>query len=118
GWWGGLAMTVLAYAVFLQPDAAHPVGVLNPAGYGTYGLVASITMCAAILVSAIGTHDYIPYLKHPPKKRHAGLAGAFRELMETLSNRSFLALFAASIFGAMAGGGRRAPPTSRTTHLS
>jgi len=104
GWWGGLAMTVLAYAVFLQPDAAHPVGVLNPAGYGTYGLVASITMCAAILVSAIGTHAYIPYLKHPPEKRHAGLAGAFRELMETLSNRSFLALFAASIFGAMAGG--------------
>jgi GPH family glycoside/pentoside/hexuronide:cation symporter len=104
GWWGGLAMTVLAYAVFLQPDAAHPVGVLNPAGYGSYGLVASITMCAAILVSAIGTHAYIPYLKQPPEKRHAGLAGAFRELMETLSNRSFLALFAASIFGAMAGG--------------
>src|SRR5262249_4864537 len=63
GWWGGLAMTVLAYAVFLQPDAAHPVGVLNPAGYGSYGLVASITMFAAILVSALGTHAYIPYLK-------------------------------------------------------
>src|SRR5262249_58860174 len=47
---------------------------------------------------------YIPYLKRPPEKRHLGLSGAFRELMETLSNRSFLALFAASIFGAMAGG--------------
>ena len=104
GWWGGLAMTVLAYAVFLQPDAAHPVGVLNPAGYGSYGLVASLTMFAAILVSGIGTHAYIPYLKRPPEKRHVGLVGAFRELMETLSNRSFLALFAASIFGAMAGG--------------
>jgi GPH family glycoside/pentoside/hexuronide:cation symporter len=104
GWWGGLAMTVLAYAVFLQPDAAHPIGVLNPAGYGSYGLVASLTMFAAILVSAIGTHAYIPYLKRPPEKRHLGLAGAFRELVETLSNRSFLALFAASIFGAMAGG--------------
>ena len=32
GWWGGLAMAVLAYAVFLQPDAEHPVGVLNPRG--------------------------------------------------------------------------------------
>src|SRR5262249_35051496 len=104
GWWGGLAMTVLAYAVFLQPDAAHPIGVLNPAGYGSYGLVASLTMSAAILVSALGTHAYIPYLKRPPEKRHLGMGGAFRELMETLSNRSFLALFAASIFGAMAGG--------------
>ena len=32
GWWGGLGMTVLAYAIFLQPDALHPVGVLNPDG--------------------------------------------------------------------------------------
>ena len=104
GWWGGLAMTVLAYAIFLQPDAQHPVGVLNPAGYGGYGLVAAITMLVAIVVSAVGTHAYIPYLKQPPVKRGAGFRGAFRELTETLSNRSFLALFCASIFGAMAGG--------------
>jgi Na+/melibiose symporter-like transporter len=104
GWWGGLAMTVLAYAVFLQPDAGHPVGVLNPAGYGGYGLVASLAMFASILVSALGTHAYIPYLKHPPVKRGVGLSGAFRELGETLSNRSFLALFCASIFAAMAAG--------------
>jgi GPH family glycoside/pentoside/hexuronide:cation symporter len=95
---------VLAYAVFLQPDAEHPVGVLNPAGYGHYGLVASLIMFAAILVSALGTHAYIPYLKQPPVKRGVGLGGAFRELAETLSNRSFLALFCASIFGAMAAG--------------
>ena len=24
GWWGGLTMSVIAYAIFLQPDAAHP----------------------------------------------------------------------------------------------
>jgi GPH family glycoside/pentoside/hexuronide:cation symporter len=104
GWWGGLSMTVLAYAVFLQPDADHPVGVLNPAGYGGYGLVAALTMVVAIVVSAAGTHPYIPYLKQPPAKRTQGVGGAFRELVETLSNRSFLALFCASIFGAMAGG--------------
>jgi GPH family glycoside/pentoside/hexuronide:cation symporter len=104
GWWGGLSMTVIAYAVFLQPDAEHPVGVLNPAGYGGYGLVAAVTMFGAIVVSALGTHPYIPSLKRPPMKRARGVGGAFRELAETLSNRSFLALFCASIFGAMAGG--------------
>ena len=104
GWWGGLAMTVLAYAVFLQPDAEHPVGVLNPAGYGGYGLAASLTMFVAILASAAGTHAYIPYLKRPPVKRGVGLDGAFRELGETLANRSFVALFCASIFAAMAAG--------------
>src|SRR5262245_14627186 len=104
GWWGGLAMTVLAFAVFLQPDAQHPVGVLNPAGYGTYGFVAAIIMLVSILVSALGTHAYIPSLKRPPAKRVAGIGGAFRELAETLSNRSFLALFCASIFAAVAAG--------------
>ncbi len=104
GWWGGLTMAVIAYAVFLQPDDAHPVGVLNVDGYHRYGVVASAIMLAAILVSAIGTHSYIPHLRQPPVWRHAGVRGAFRELVETLTNRSFLALFCASIFGSMAAG--------------
>ena len=104
GWWGGLAMSVLAYAVFLQPDATHPTGVLNPAGYHRYGVVASVAMIVAILVSALGTHAYIPYLKQPPASRAIGLMGALRELRETVSNRSFLALFVAAIFGCVAAG--------------
>ena len=86
GWWGGLGMTVLAYAVFLQPDATHPVGVLNPEGYRRYGLAAAIIILLAILVSAIGTHRFIPYLRQPPA-RALGIRGIFRELGETLSNR-------------------------------
>ena len=103
GWWGGLTMAVLAFAVFLQPDAAHPVGVLNPAGYRLYGLAASLLMATAILVSALGTHSYIPHLRRPPK-RARGFAGVAREVRETLANRSFLALFGAGFFGAMAAG--------------
>ena len=104
GWWGGLGMAVAAYAFFLQPDAAHPTGVLNPEGYHRYGIAASCTMLVAILVSALGTHSYIPQLKRPPERRHAGLMGALHELVETLTNRSFLALFCAGIFGSMAAG--------------
>jgi Na+/melibiose symporter-like transporter len=104
GWWGGLGMTVLAYAVFLQPDALHPVGVLNPEGYRHYGLAAAIMMLLAILVSAGGTHGFIPHLKQPPPRRRLGIRGIFGELAETLSNRSFLALFSAGVFAAMAAG--------------
>jgi len=104
GWWGGLAMTVLAYGVFLQPDAEHPTGVLNPEGYGTYGLAASLVLLAAILISALGTHWTIPYLRQRPATRTAGVWGAFVELRETLANRSFVALFFAGIFAAMSGG--------------
>jgi GPH family glycoside/pentoside/hexuronide:cation symporter len=104
GWWGGLTMAVVAYAVFLQPDAAHPIGVLNPDGYHRYGVVASLIMLVAILVSAVGTHGYIPYLRQPPARRHRGVRGAVAELVETLTNRSFLALFCAGVSGSMAAG--------------
>lgn len=104
GWWGGLTMAVIAYAVFLQPDAEHPVGVLNPDGYHHYGTVAAAIMMIAILASAIGTHSFIPRLRRPPERRHTGLAGAFHELLETLRNRSFLAIFCAGIFASMAAG--------------
>lgn len=104
GWWGGLTMAVLAFAVFLQPNAAHPVGVLNPDGYRFYGLAASVLMAVAILVSTLGTHEHIPNLRQPPPKRALGLTGILREVRESLSNRSFLALFGAGFFSAMAAG--------------
>jgi GPH family glycoside/pentoside/hexuronide:cation symporter len=104
GWWGGLTMGVLAFAVFLQPDAAHPVGVLNPDGYRRYGVAASLLMAFSILASTLGTHSSIPYLREPPTRRSRGLAAVLGEMRETLSNRSFLALFAAGVFAAMGAG--------------
>ena len=104
GWWGGLTMAVLAFAVFLQPDAAHPVGVLNPAGYHRYGVAASLLMAFSILVSTLGTHAAIPYLREPPVRRSRGLAAVLGDMRETLSNRSFLAIFGAGIFSAMGAG--------------
>jgi len=104
GWWGGLTMAVLAFAVFLQPDAAHPVGVLNPAGYHRYGIAASLLMAFSILVSTLGTHAAIPHLREPPVRRSRGLAVTLGEMRETLSNRSFLAIFGAGIFSAMGAG--------------
>lgn len=104
GWWGGLGLAVLAFAVILKPDAEHPSGLLNPAGYGRYGLVAAGLMTTAILLSALGTHSRIPWLKQPPPPRPFDLRRTARELRETLSNRNFLALFASAIFAAMAAG--------------
>jgi Na+/melibiose symporter-like transporter len=104
GWWGGLGMAIVAYFFLLRPTPEHPVGQLNPAGWRSYGLIASLVMTAAILVSAAGTHRHIPYLKQPPEKRPFRLGRTLRELAETLSNRSFLVLFASALFGAMAAG--------------
>jgi len=100
GWIGGLAMYGLALYVFFKPDATHPVGQLNPAGYANYGLFAGGLMIFAILVTAVGTHRQIPYLRDPPHER-ATLGVLVREMFGTLANRSFLMILASSFFYAM-----------------
>jgi glycoside/pentoside/hexuronide:cation symporter, GPH family len=103
GWVGGLTMTLLAFQVFLKPDAEHAVGQLNPVGYVHYGFAASAVMLLAILVSAIGTHRHIPRLKVPPPRKLT-LPQLGKEMVGTLTHRSFLVLMCAGLFNAMATG--------------
>lgn len=102
-WWGGLTMTLLALKVFLTPDAEHPIGQLNPAGYVTYGYVAAAVIFAAIVISAMGTHSQIPRLRIPPARKLT-LGQLAKEMVGTLSHKSFMVLMGAGLFNAMAGG--------------
>src|SRR5690242_15642587 len=104
GWWGGLAMAVAAYFVFLRPTAKYPVGQLNLVGWHHYGTAAAIIMFVAITLSTLGLHPQIPYLQQPPPKRAFDTGRIARELVESLSNRSFLVLFISAIFSAAAAG--------------
>ncbi|MBU1374976.1 MAG: MFS transporter [Alphaproteobacteria bacterium] len=97
GWAGGLAVYGLALAVFLKPTAEFPVGQLNPQGYANYGLFAGGLMLFAILVTSIGTHRQIPFLRDPPQRR-ATVATLAREMVGTLHNRNFLMILASSFF--------------------
>ena len=103
-WVGGLSIQALAFGVLLRPDANQAVGQLNPEGYGRYGLIASLIMLVAIVVSAAGTHRHIPSLRSPPAKQAKTLRQTLSEVRETLNNRSFLFLLASSIATALAGG--------------
>jgi GPH family glycoside/pentoside/hexuronide:cation symporter len=103
GWYGGMTMLLLAYSVFLQPDATHKVGQLNETGYSHYGITAAIVMFCAILISAAGTHRFIPQFRVPPVTRKS-IAQYAREMMATLSNRAFLILMLSGIFFNMAVG--------------
>ena len=103
GWGGGLAMLALAYGVFLVPDATHPVGTLNPAGYSRMALVAAGLMAFSIIVSSIGLHHEIPRLPPVPKSSET-FAQHFRDFRRTVSNRGFLILMAAGVFAYTAQG--------------
>lgn len=105
GWYGGLGMAVLGWGFFFADSQEYPKGVLNPGGYVGYSGIGAIIMFIAIVGSAYGLHQYIPYLrKPPPKKDHFDLKGMLKELKTTLSNRNFLALFVAGLFAAVGAG--------------
>lgn len=106
GWTGGNIMTVFNFAVLfpLFATAAIPNGQFNREAYQVYGVIASVLIFISIMASAIGTHDRIPMLKSPPPRRTMTAGRIFREIFETLANRSFASLFAAAIFGAIAAG--------------
>ncbi|HEV2365163.1 MAG TPA: MFS transporter [Caulobacteraceae bacterium] len=103
GWIGGLTIYIIALRFLLVPDAHHPVGQLNPVGYARYGLLASIIMFGAILVSSIGTHSRIKTFRTPPLRR-LRLAALAREMIETWSHRSFLMLTLSGLATSMASG--------------
>ncbi|MDC0886415.1 MFS transporter [Altererythrobacter sp.] len=104
GWTGGNLMSVLMFGVLLAPTAANPEGILNRDAYATYGIIASGMIFLTILISAVGTHNRIPALGKPPEKRAMSPRILFAEMVETLRDKSFFALFWASLFGAIATG--------------
>lgn len=106
GWTGGNAMSVLMFMILFPAfsTAAFANGQFNREAYAVYGEIAAGLIFASILLSALGTHARIPYLKSPPPKRRLSVGRALKEVGETLANRSFLALFVAGIFGSVAAG--------------
>ena len=104
GWSGGNFMSVMMFGLLLVPTEQYAIGTLNREGYETYGVISSVLIFLAIVISAAGTHNHSPHLRVPPKRDRRGLTAIFKELFQTLGEKSFMALFAASLFGAMATG--------------
>lgn len=104
GWLGGVGMTFLAFQVFLAVTPANPAGLLGRAGYSAYALVAAAVMGAAILVSAAGTHRWIPHLPQARIRERQSVIATFREMATALSHRSFLVIVLSGLFSATAMG--------------
>lgn len=106
GWTGGNAVAVWMFFVLFPRSKTPEIadGRFNPEAYLTYGTVAAVVLLASILIGSVGTHSRIPYLTPAPQQRRFTLKRIFGEMFETLSNRSFVALFvAAMLFGIAAG---------------
>jgi Na+/melibiose symporter-like transporter len=106
GWTGGNAVTVLMFFFMFPAMATETIadGRFNRGSYELMGIIASVLIFVSIIVSALGTHSRIQHLKQPPPPRRMTLMTVFREIFETLANRSFVALFVAALLGAIATG--------------
>lgn len=97
---GGLLLIWAAYRFFLNEKSG---GLFVRASYSTYGMVAAVVIATSILLCAIGTHSRIPTLRQPPERKATSRV-VFRELIETLANRSLWTANAAGLFTAIATG--------------
>lgn len=94
GWAGGLLILIFAYGIFFTGEK----GVSDPAGYDAYSVWGALMMTGAVLISALGQHRHVAK-QSPPAPRGVGLGHAFAEAKVTLSNRAFLWLVSAAVFG-------------------
>ncbi len=103
---GGNAINIMMFFVLFPAFATQtiPDGRFNPDAYAFFGIVGSVLIFIAIAVSSLGTHGRIAHLKPAPPSRRMTPRVIFGEMFETLSNRSFIALFIAAIFGAVGTG--------------
>jgi Na+/melibiose symporter-like transporter len=99
GWYGGLTMALLMWGVFM---VMH--GERSETTFRVYGTVGAIAMFVSIMGSSLGLHKYIPYLKAPPQRDSYAISGIVKDLIVTVSNRNFGALFFAGLFAAIAAG--------------
>jgi glycoside/pentoside/hexuronide:cation symporter, GPH family len=97
-WAGGLLMLTLAFGVFLVPSERYPVGQLNIDGYELYGWTGAALLVAATSIAALTTHRRIARLDSSPAV-HLPLGQTLRKIRQTLANRAFLILLAATLFG-------------------
>jgi len=98
---GGVVLGFVTYRYILLPDAIHPVGQLNPAGYPVYGIVAGILMTAVILITSLGLHRDIKYFRVPDTTRPT-LKQTMGQITISLSNPSFVVLMSAALCGTLA----------------
>lgn len=95
GWGGGLLILLLAYGVFF----GGAKGLVDPDGYFPYALTGALLMAGAVLVSAAGQHSRIAESNLTDVKPKTTLRQVLGEMRDTLSNRAFLWLVFAALFG-------------------
>lgn len=96
GWTAGLITTTLAYGYFLSSDVPGENGLLNAAGYESFGWFGAGVILISTIVSAWGQHKRVVALpaRPMPREQHSVLT----DLRRAFGNPSFRALAIGALF--------------------
>jgi len=91
-------LTVLLYGFWLVDSPDLPNGLLNESGYREMGTTGAYIIALAMIISSLGLHQYIPYLKSNANVFRFSPRKMYKEIYTTFSDISLLALLAAGMF--------------------
>ena len=100
GWTGGNGIHAINFFFWLGT-----YGVVAPTGYAIYGTAGAITIAIVIVAASLGTQRIAASLPQPTETFKFGeMFKEMRQIMESLKNRNFLALFSYGLALGAAGG--------------
>ena len=103
GWLGGAGVAAIALG-WLFPESQEYSGsraFLNPSGFASLAWICGAAILVSGLVSTVGLHSRIPYFHVPERSEQFSIRKLMHEIMETLSNRSWLMIFLAGLVFAL-----------------
>jgi len=103
-----MATSVLGLNLFFPPTQSHPNGMLDPSGYGAFGVFMGALAGVVIVICHLGTRRLVPQLPTLPKESTSDAEPRFFSgliaLASTFRLFSFRIVFAASLVTMIASG--------------
>ena len=94
-WIGGTAISLIALTFFFKATPEYPRGLLNPAPYLPFSLLAAASTLAILFASAWFTRDQIPRLPRAPENLpQFSPFEVLKDVGKVLANRNYLWLLA------------------------
>lgn len=92
GYAGSYGYAGLSLALFFVATADYPRGQLNPASYTPFAILGACLILTGAVVSGLATHNRIPYLRQSTSSG-GNMSSHFKEMLQAVNNRAFLAIF-------------------------
>lgn len=100
---GRAASVILTFGIFLRETKTQKFGQMNVHGYAPLAVTVAVIALVTILISAVATQRFTPYM-HQPSRRTPSLRAMGREVWGALGNRNFASLaISGFIFGIAVG---------------